>query len=109
MIAVVILLLLYLIRIIRRAFATDLRQVPGPFFAKFSNLYAMKHAMQCDMHELFPALHERYGPLVRYGPNKVSVADPSAIPLVYGINTKFMKVGCLHDPPYFLTLISVYP
>lgn len=36
-------------------------------------------------------LHEQYGPLVRVGPNHVSISDASCIPVLYGINNKFWK------------------
>jgi cytochrome P450 len=37
------------------------------------------------------ALHRKYGPLVRTGPNELSVADLSAIKTIYGAGTKFRK------------------
>jgi cytochrome P450 len=37
------------------------------------------------------ALHKKYGPLIRTGPNEVSVADLSAIRTIYGAGTKFRK------------------
>lgn len=37
------------------------------------------------------ALHAKYGPLVRVGPNHVSFSSPSLIHLVYGISSKFEK------------------
>lgn len=38
-------------------------------------------------------LHHKYGPLVRVGPNHVSVSDPEAVKVIYGINTGFTKTG----------------
>ena len=38
------------------------------------------------------ALHKKYGPLVRIGPNHVSVSDPKAINIIYGLKTGFTKV-----------------
>jgi benzoate 4-monooxygenase len=35
--------------------------------------------------------HEKYGKLVRITPNQVSIADPDAIPVVYGHGTGFLK------------------
>lgn len=37
------------------------------------------------MHRQLINLHEQYGPLVRTGPNEVSVADPAAIKKIYGM------------------------
>ncbi|KAF2764917.1 cytochrome P450 family protein [Teratosphaeria nubilosa] len=37
------------------------------------------------------ALHEKHGPLVRTGPNEVSVSDLTAIKQIYGARTRFLK------------------
>lgn len=42
-------------------------------------------------------LHQQYGPIVRVGPNHVAVSDPSAIPIIYGLGSKFMKVRIIHQ------------
>ena len=38
-------------------------------------------------------LHEKYGSLVRIGPNHVSFSDASLIPQIYSISSKFHKVS----------------
>jgi cytochrome P450 len=43
------------------------------------------------MHRTMIALHEKHGPIVRNGPNEVSIADLSAIKTIYGAGTKFRK------------------
>ena len=43
------------------------------------------------MHRTMIALHEKDGPIVRNGPNEVSIADLSAIKTIYGAGTKFRK------------------
>ncbi|KAL2859238.1 cytochrome P450 [Aspergillus pseudodeflectus] len=47
-------------------------------------------------------VHEKYGPIVRVGPNEVSVADPNMIPVIYGIGSKFTKT------PFYDTMAPVY-
>lgn len=37
-------------------------------------------------------LHEKYGPVVRLGPNMVSLGDPALIATLYGINGDWLKV-----------------
>ena len=37
-------------------------------------------------------LHEKFGPLVRIGPNHVSISDPVALKTVYGFTNIFKKV-----------------
>ena len=51
----------------------------------------MKHSWQGNMHRTMIDLHERYGKLVRTGPNEVSVSDLLAIKQIYGPGTRFRK------------------
>jgi hypothetical protein len=46
-----------------------------------------------DNHHTEINLHRQYGPLVRIGPRHISVSDPKAIPIIYGINKGFTKVN----------------
>ena len=43
------------------------------------------------MNSTMMALHDKYGPLVRTGPNEVSVSDVAAIKQIYRAGTKFQK------------------
>jgi hypothetical protein len=64
-----------------------LHHIPGPVLAKSTQL--------CQFYSLFKGqprvdqrrLHERYGPVIRIGPNEVSIADPSALTAVFGGNS----------------------
>ncbi|KAH8883489.1 cytochrome P450 [Thozetella sp. PMI_491] len=44
-----------------------------------------------SLREVYYNLHREYGAIVRTAPNVVSIADPHAIPAIYGIGTKFYK------------------
>ena len=70
-----------------------LRQVPGPFLAAWSNLPRVSWALSKRAHEIHIELHEKYGDLVRFGPNMVSVSDPREIPTLYPMRPGFVKVG----------------
>ena len=74
-----------------RAFGGPLGPIPGPLDARFSRLWMIKHSWQGDMHRTMIRLHEKYGSLVRTGPNEVSVTDLSAIKKIYAAGTKFSK------------------
>jgi hypothetical protein len=74
------------------ALRPGLRQIPGPPLARISNLYLMLQSRRKSMHTLFSQLHRDYGKVVRFGPNKVDIADPAYIPVIYGVNSKFIKV-----------------
>ncbi|KAI5247752.1 cytochrome P450 [Aureobasidium subglaciale] len=77
--------------VLYQRFFHPLSSVPGPFWASLSRLWITKHSWDGDMHRTMIALHEKHGPIVRNGPNEVSVADLSAIKTIYGAGTKFRK------------------
>lgn len=74
------------------AFKTSLRSIPGPFIARFSSFYRLVKVSKGDAPVFYRRLHEKYGPIVRTGPHTVDISDPKAVPVIYGINSKFLKV-----------------
>lgn len=83
--------LLRLVRIYLTRNRPGLRDIPGPFLASISNLDRIWSCLRGEQMDYHLRLHDRYGPLVRVGPNHVSFAEGSLIPTVYGINTRFWK------------------
>lgn len=86
----------------------NIRGVPAPFPAAFTNLWLMyacpvyllglgkltTSRYQARMGKRYLAVdaaHKKYGKLVRIQPHHVSVADPEAIPLIYGHGSGFLK------------------
>lgn len=69
-----------------------LQQIPGPFLAAFSNLPRVSWILSNRAHDIHIDLHQKYGKLVRFGPNMVSVGDAAEIPNLYGFTGKFAKV-----------------
>ena len=82
----------YLVSSIQVAFRQGLRQLPGPFLARFSGLYALSLVWTGKAPEEYRRVHEQYGQIVRIGPDRVSVSDPAMISVIYGIGSKFLKV-----------------
>lgn len=76
-------------------FRPGLRRIPGPWLASISSLDRLRSAASGQQMNYHLELHERYGPLVRIGPNHVSFAYADLIPEVYGVGTKFRKVSLL--------------
>lgn len=72
-------------------FFSPLAKVPGPFLASISRIWITKHSWDGDMNRVMIQLHEKYGNLVRTGPNEVSVALLPAIKKIYGAGSKFRK------------------
>lgn len=66
-------------------FRNPLRNIPGPFLAKFSNLWLVYHIRQGHMHRKIIEVHEKYGPLVRLGPHEISTADIDSLKSIYGV------------------------
>ncbi|KAJ0414361.1 putative benzoate 4-monooxygenase cytochrome P450 [Aspergillus carlsbadensis] len=68
-----------------------LRHIPGPFWARFSNLPRFLWVAGGNAHDVHIALHRKYGDLVRIGPNIVSVTDPEEIPKIYDFAGRYLK------------------
>lgn len=77
-----------LLRVYRR-----LRHIPGPFWAKFTDLQRVLWVQTQRAHEIHQAAHEKYGDVVRFGPNMVSLADPDWIETLYSMRRGFPKVS----------------
>lgn len=72
---------------------SPLRKIPGPFLARVSGLYRLALVATGRAPSKYQQVHQDYGKIVRVGPNHVSVSDASAIPTIYGLGSKFLKVG----------------
>ncbi|KAK8065128.1 cytochrome p450 [Apiospora hydei] len=70
-------LLLVPLVIVRRLYFSPASNFRGPFLARVSRLYEAYHVLlKDDWYENLKSLHEKYGPVVRIGPNEVHIADP---------------------------------
>ncbi|KAI0371502.1 cytochrome P450 [Pilatotrama ljubarskyi] len=69
---------------------SPLAAIPGPWYAAVSDLWLISHVARLQQCKTVQALFERYGPVVRVGPNKVVFCDLSTTRSVYCIN-KFDK------------------
>lgn len=73
-----------------------LRTVPGPPLAAWTNLWLMWHMNSKEtFHSVKKRLHQKYGPIQRYGPNRVMFSDLSAVPIILGTSNIFPKVHVL--------------
>ncbi|CZT12472.1 hypothetical protein WAI453_008911 [Rhynchosporium graminicola] len=68
-----------------------LHKFPGPFLAKFCDLWRFRSAATGTSHLKAIELHQKYGPIVRIGPTTLSFAAPSYIPKIYGPGRGFHK------------------
>jgi hypothetical protein len=72
---------------------SPLKKVPGPFLAKFSNIWRFYNHYGQTHIETQKELHKKYGDVVRLGPNTVSVADASLLKTIYSTRGTFLKVS----------------
>lgn len=92
LIFVSILSLLAVLGLIAHAtYLSRLKNFPGPLLASLTDFYLLRKVAAGNCHTLFNDLHAKYGPIVRTGPNKLSIGDPEAVPIIYGANNRFLK------------------
>lgn len=69
--------------VVYQAFLHPLAKYPGPFLAKVTDLWQVNQFVTLYQPYNLTRLHEKYGPIVRYGPDKLSITDEQAMPLLY--------------------------
>ncbi|TDZ14050.1 Cytochrome P450 monooxygenase FCK2 [Colletotrichum spinosum] len=76
-----------------RGYFHRLRRFPGPFLARFTNLYVTCRVWnRLHLNEDVKKLHEKYGDVVRVGPTEISINKPGAISAV------FLETDCYKGP-----------
>ncbi|KAK0717508.1 cytochrome protein [Lasiosphaeria miniovina] len=79
--------LAYLLAYAAKSYAgSPLRRYPGPWLAKFTNLWRLYHVSRGSFHHVLVRAHEKYGPVVRIGPNVLDIDYPDLNKTVF--NTK---------------------
>lgn len=86
------------IQLLRTRYRPHLSTIPGPFVASFSNFWKLAAVYQEDMPAWNISVHEKYGSVVRIGPNHVSFSSPSAFQTIYTSRQAFPKV-CVRTYP----------
>lgn len=76
--------------IIYRVFFSPLAALPGPWYAAVSDFWIITHVVRMQQCRIVQDLFERYGPVVRIGPNKVAFCDVTTMRSVYCVH-KFDK------------------
>ncbi|PPQ83920.1 hypothetical protein CVT25_000665 [Psilocybe cyanescens] len=61
-----------------------LANYPGPFLCKVSKLWGAWIAWNGKPHVYYKSLHDKYGSIVRIGPNELSIIDADMIPNILG-------------------------
>jgi len=70
-----------------------LARYPGPFVASFTNLWKVYQLSTLRMPETLRQMHEKYGDVVRVGPNDLSFNTPNAVSAIYKAGRSLPKTG----------------
>lgn len=77
--------------ILYRLYLHPLASHPGPILAKITDLDQLWHSYRGDRHLELWRLHQRYGPIVRFGPNSLSFNSATSLKEVYGFKANVRK------------------
>lgn len=69
-----------------------LRKYPGPILASVTDNWRLQDVWKRDAHITYQKLHQKYGDVVRVGPNALSFGQPGAVADIYGLNKGYTKV-----------------
>ncbi|KAK3323012.1 cytochrome P450 [Apodospora peruviana] len=70
---------------------SPLKKYPGPFLAKFTNLWRMYRISRRAYHKDLEKLHKKYGPVVQIAPNVIDVDYPELIKTVFNVKGDWKK------------------
>ena len=74
-----------------------LAKYPGPFLASLTDLWQVNQFLSLQQPYNLTKLHAKYGPIVRYGPDKLSITHESAIPVIYQKSARLMPKTEFYD------------
>ena len=90
-------LALIVVYLLRTRYHHGLHKIPGPFLASFTSLWKWDVVRREKMPFVNTKLHEKYGPLVRIGPNHISASSAESIQTVHRSKSGFTKVLTLYS------------
>ncbi|RWA10079.1 hypothetical protein EKO27_g5041 [Xylaria grammica] len=96
-----------LVLVLSSARNDPLSDVPGPWYARWTELVAKYYWVTARKSIYVHNLHLKYGPIVRVGPREVYIADPKATQTVFRIKKEFPKAQWyLAFAPFVLTIFN---
>ena len=79
----------YILVTIYKQLVSPLRDIPGPFSARFSNIWYLNKSCQGKFHRENIELHRKHGRIVHVAPGTYSISEPDKA--VYGVGSRFRK------------------
>ncbi|KAI0600135.1 benzoate 4-monooxygenase cytochrome P450 [Biscogniauxia sp. FL1348] len=86
-----VVVLLVLLRFAYESLLSPLKAFPGPFAAKYTDIWRTIVAISGHVDETNLRWHRKYGTAVRIGPNTISISDPNLIRTIYATKTNWVK------------------
>ncbi|RFU25952.1 hypothetical protein B7463_g10382, partial [Scytalidium lignicola] len=83
--------------IVYQRYFHPLARYPGPFLASITDLWQVYQFWTLKQPYHLTELHEKYGPFVRYGPDKLSITAEEAIPIIYQKGGRMMPKTEFYD------------
>jgi hypothetical protein len=83
--------------IIYQRFLHPLAKFPGPFLASLTDLWQVYQFITLKQPYTLTKLHEKYGSIVRYAPDKLSITDEEAVRLIYQTGARYMPKTEFYD------------
>lgn len=83
--------------VIHQRYFHPLARYPGPLWASLTDLWQVRQFLTLQQPYALTRLHEKYGPVVRYGPDKISITSESAVPVIYQKGAKNMPKTEFYD------------
>ncbi|KAK3391826.1 cytochrome P450 [Sordaria brevicollis] len=72
---------------------SPLKKYPGPALAGWTNLWRLGQVLSGEYAPRMKKLHEKYGPIVRIGPNILNLDFPELTRTIYGTDPKWKKTN----------------
>lgn len=88
--------------LVGRGIVSPISKVPGPWYTRYTSLWIKYQEFTANRRESIHDLHEKYGPVVRLGPNEVSFTSLDAIKEIYSSG------GSGYDKTEFYTLFRQF-
>ncbi|KAL8910656.1 MAG: hypothetical protein Q9171_004072 [Xanthocarpia ochracea] len=88
-----LLVCLYVLRAAYLEHINPLRNISGPWLAKYTRVWLWKAITSRDWHRTIAALHRQHGPVIRIAPNEYSIDDPEAAKVIFRSRNQLEKFG----------------
>lgn len=93
--------------VVYQCYFHPLAAYPGPFLASLTDLWQVYQFFTLKQPYHLTDLHEKYGPFVRYGPDKLSITAEEVVPLVYQKGGRMMPKTEFYDA-YGATIQNIF-